>query len=111
MNKQSVIKSKAAKTRVQNLVVSKLNNALSIFSEAPKVKIESETKYYTTIVVEEIHIMTFAVIDTIREVAEEFKVKYEGFYYVMSSRQYLAKDGETWLHRPVFEINIRRYDK
>lgn len=111
MKKQCIIKSAGAQTRVSNLIVSQINSAVSFFSEPPVARIESKTEFYTTIVVEEKHMMTFAVIDTIREVAEKFRAKYQGCFYIMSSRPYLASDGETWLHHPVFEINLKRYEK
>jgi hypothetical protein len=113
MKKQNIIKSASAHTRVANLVVENVKNAVSFFSNAPTVEIDEShcSSWYKVIVVknEKSHILTFAEIDTVREVVDEFCKKYRGMGYVMDTRPYLAQDGETFLYMPVMEISIRRY--
>lgn len=113
--KTSVITSTSAQTRVANLIVASINNAVSLFSDAPVAKIDSVASgsYYKVIVVEnkKSSMLTFAEIDTIRAAADVFCKKYKGMYYTMQTRPYLAQDGSTWLHRPVFEVCVRKYDK
>ena len=111
MNKQHIIASASAHTRITNLVVSKIKGAVSVFSDAPTVEVESKTSYYQTIVVknEQTHMLTFAEIDRVREVVDGYCKKYRGMFYTMQTRPYLSKDGSTMLHMPVMEICIRRY--
>ena len=113
MKKQNIIKSASAHTRVANLVVETVKNAVSIFSNAPTVEIDElrTSSWYKVIVVknEKSHILTFAEIDTVREVFDEFCKKYKGMFYIMDTRPYLAQDGKTFLYMPVMEISVRRY--
>lgn len=114
MKKQHIISSASAHTRIANLVVEKVKNAVSFFSDAPTVEIDELRTglYYKVIVVknEKSHLLTFAEIDTVRKVVDEFCKKYEGMFYIMDTRPYLAQDGKTFLHMPVIEINVRRYE-
>ena len=114
MKKQNIIASASAHTRITNLVVEKIKNAVSFFSDAPTVEIDElrTSTWYKIIVVknEKSHILTFAEIDTVREVVDGFCKKYKGMGYVMDTRPYLAQDGETFLHMPVMEISVRRYE-
>lgn len=111
MNKQHIIASASAHTRITNLVVSKIKGSVSIFSDTPTVEVESKTSYYQNIVVknEQTHMLTFAEIDRVREAVDGYCKKYRGMFYTMQTRPYLSKDGSTWLHMPVMEICIRRY--
>lgn len=114
MKKQHIIASASAHTRIANLVVEKIKNAVSFFSDAPTVEIDElrTSSWYKVIVVknEKSHILTFAEIDTVREVVDKYCKKYKGMGYVMDTRPYLASDHETFLHMPVMEINVRRYE-
>ena len=113
MKKQNIIKSASAHTRVVNLVVKKIKNEVSFFSDAPTVEVDElkTGSWYKVIVVknEKSHLLTFAEIDTVRKVVDEFCKKYKGMFYIMDTRPYLAKDGKTFLHMPVMEISVRRY--
>lgn len=113
MKKQHIIASASAHTRIANLIVTKIKNAISFFSNAPTVEVDElkSGSWYKVIVVknEKSHILTFAEIDTVREVVDEFSKKYKGMGYVMDTRPYLASDHETFLHMPVMEISVRRY--
>ena len=113
MKKQNIITSASDHTRVANLVVEKIKNAVSIFSDAPTVEIDElrTSSWYKVIVVknEKLHLLTFAEIDTARKVVDEVCKKYKGMGYIMDTRPYLAQDGETFLHMPVMEISVRRY--
>lgn len=113
MKKQNIIKSESVHTRVANLVVEKIKNAVSFFSDAPTVEIDElrTSPWYKIIVVknEKSHILTFEEIDTVREVVDEFCKKYKGMFYVMDTRSYLASDNQTLLYMPVMEISVRRY--
>ena len=114
MTKQAIITSEKSHKRVANLVIEKVKNAVSVFSDAPTVEIDNvmTCSYWQVIVVknEKSHILTFAEIDTVREVVDEFCKKYKDMYYKIDTRPYLASDG-GFLHMPVMEINIRRFDK
>lgn len=112
MKNQHIIASASAHTRITNLVVLKIQGAVSIFSEAPVVEIERKNDTFNTVIVknEHSHMLTFAEIDTVREALDSFVEKYKGMFYVMQTRPYLSKDGETWLSMPVIEINVRRYE-
>lgn len=112
MTQQHIISSASAHTRITNLVVSKIKGAVSFFSDAPTVEVDSKTSYYQNIVVknENTHILTFAEIDIVREIVDCYCKKYRGMFYTMQTRPYLSKDGSTMLHMPVMEICIRRYD-
>ena len=107
------ITSASAHTRVANLVVKKIKNAVSFFSDAPTVEVDElkNGSWYKVIVVknEKSHLLTFAEIDTVRKVVDEFCKKYKGMFYIMDTRPYLAQDGKTFLHMPVMEISVRRY--
>jgi hypothetical protein len=113
MKKQHIITSASAHTRIANLVVEKVKNAVSFFSDAQTVEIDElrTISWYKVIVVSPKNspILTFAEIDTVREVVDKFCKKYKGMGYVMDTRLYLAKDGKTFLHMPVMEISVRRY--
>lgn len=109
--KQHIISNVSAQTRIANLLVSKINSAVSFFSDAPIAKVTSKSVWYQTVQVcnEHSHILTFAEIDTVREVVDEFCKKYKGMFYTMGTAPYLASDKETWLYMPVIEIEVRRY--
>ena len=110
--KQQVLSSASSHTRITNLIASKLRGAVSIFSYSPTVEVEPKTSYYQTIVVknEHTHMITFAELDCVRGILDEYCKKYKGMFYTMQTRPYLSKDGSIWLHMPVIEIKIRRYD-
>ena len=113
--KKQVIKTAAVQTRIANLVVTKVNNAVSFFGEAPVAEISEicSCSAYKTIVVknEYSHMLTFAEIDTIREAIDPIIKKYQGCGYTMQTMPYISKDNSTTLHMPVIEITIRRYEK
>lgn len=114
--KKSTITKASAQTRVANLIVTKIQNALQIFSDPAEVEISEleSSSMYKVIHVKQNHnirILTFSEIDTVREVVDKFAKKYHGIGYVMISRTYLAQDGETWLNQPVMEITVRKYDE
>ena len=111
--KKLVIKSKSSRNRVANLIAKKIRSAVSIYSNAPVVEVEEQGISYTIISVKanentSFRMLTFAEIDTVREVVDIYKEKYEygRISYSMQGGQYLAQDGETWLSMPVMEISI-----
>jgi hypothetical protein len=85
----------------------------SIFSQPAEVSKNKEVgSYWREIVCNPNDMLfSFAELDVIRMVVDKYKEKYNGITYSMQTRPYLAKDNETWLHYPVMEINIRRYDE
>lgn len=111
---KKTILTKSVQTRVANRIEKEVREALnSIFSQPSEVSKNKEVgSYWREIVCNpKDMMMTFAEIDTIREVVDKYKAKYHGISYSMHTRPYLAKDNETWLHSPVMEINIRRYEE
>ena len=111
--KKSIIKSERAQERVANLVVKKLRAAMSIFSTGDySIQMQKMGNYWIEIVVENKKegFLTMSEIEEATEVMKRYKEKYEGIHYVIETRPYLAKDGETWLSRPVIEMNIRRVE-
>jgi hypothetical protein len=113
--KKITITKVSAQTRVANLMASKIRGAVSIFSDAPTVE---QAKAGTQFLVIEIipaerhsWMLTFAEIDTVREVVAEFEKKYHGITYYMTTRPYLADDNKTWLSKPVMTIDIQRFDE
>ena len=109
---QHIISNVSAQTRITNLLVSKLNSAFSIFSDAPKADVIRKSRNYQTVRVynERSHMLTFSEIDIAREVIDKFCKKYKGMFYTMQTFPYLSSDNTTWLHMPVIEIEVRRYD-
>ena len=114
MKNQAIITSEKSHKRVANLVIEKVKNAVSFFSEAPTVEIDKvmTCSYWQVIVVknEKSNMLTFSEIDIVRDVVDKFCKKYKGMFYVIETRPYPASDG-GFLHMPVMVINIRRYDK
>jgi hypothetical protein len=115
MKKITITKART-QTRVANLIVKEVNNAISFFSDPSEAKIDEAKScgYYKVIEVKQNHgcrILTFAEIDIIRGVVDKFCKKYNGIGYYMDTAPYLAQDGETWLHQPVMCISIPRYDE
>lgn len=112
--KRTILK-KSVQKRVANLIASKIRGAVSIYSDPPVVRdVKIVGGYWAEITVEPTgfrSMMTFAEIDSIREVVDEYSKKYHGISYHMETCPYLANDNETWLHMPVMVINIRRYDE
>ena len=112
--KQSIITNERVHTRVTNLIASKIKGAVSIFSNAPTVNVEDGGGWYKTIIVknEDSHMLTFAEIDIVREVVDEYCKKYKGMFYIMGCTPYVSRfDNETVLYMPSMEINVRKYDK
>lgn len=103
-------------SRVANLIVKNVQNALTMFSDAAEVKIAEykSCSYYKVITVKHTigtRILTFPEIDEVRKVVDKMAEKYHGIGYYMDSETYLAQDGETWLNQPVMEITVRKYDE
>ena len=111
---KKTILTKSVQTRVANRIEKEVREALNrIFSEPAEVSKNKEVgTWWREIVCDPKDTMfSFAEIDTIREVVDKYVAKYHGISYSMHTRPYLAKDNETWLHSPVMEINIRRYNE
>lgn len=110
---KKTILTKSVQTRIANRIEKEVREALSIYSQPSEVSKNKEVgSWWREIVCDPKDTMlTFAEIDTIREVVDKYVAKYYGISYSIHTRPYLAKDNETWLHSPVMEINIRRYDE
>lgn len=111
---KKTILTKSVQTRVANRIENEVREALnSTYSQPAGVSKNKEVGIYWREIVcnPKDTFMSFAEIDTIRKVVDKYKAKYHGINYTMGTRPYLAKDNETWLHSPVMEINIRRYDE
>lgn len=112
MKKKCTIIKSSIKTRIANLIIKDVKNALTIFSNPADVSILESLSCddCTVIEVKQNHgtrILSFAEIDEVREVVDKFKNKYHGICYYMDVAPYLAQDGETWLHQPTMEISVR----
>lgn len=111
---KKTILTKSVQTRVANRIENEVREALNrIFSEPSEVNENKEVgEFWREIVIDpKDMLMSFAEIDTIREVVDKYKAKYHGISYSMQTRPHLAKDCEDWLYSPVMEITIRRYDE
>ena len=113
--KKITITKVSVQTRVANLLASKIRGAVSIFSNSPAVEQTKAGTYYQVIdiIPAERHswMLTFAEIDTVREVVAEFEKKYHGIGYHITTRTFLADDNKTWLSKPVMSIDIKRFDE
>ena len=113
--KKITITKVSAQTRVANLMVSKINGAISCYSEAPTIESKKvgTTFHVIEITPNEKHawMLTFSEIDSIREAIAPFEKKYHGISYHMTTRPYLANDNKTWLSMPVMVIDIQKYDE
>ena len=111
---KKTILTKSVQTRIANRIEKEVREALNrIFQEPAEVSKNKEVgSYWREIVCDpKDTILTFAETDVIRMVVDKYTAKYHGIHYSINTRPYLAKDNKTWLHSPVMEINIRRYDE
>ena len=108
--KKLVIKTKAGKNRVANIIAKEIRGAVSFFSDAPTVKVKETCDMYTTISIynEHSHMLTFCEIDEVRHAVDQYKNKYEygTIGYTMQTKPYLSQDGRYFLHMPVMEISV-----
>ena len=112
--KKSVIKTQAGKNRVANIIAKEIRSAVSIFTNTPKVEVKEETDWFTNIYIKGednfCKMLTFAEIDTVREVVDLYAKKYEygTITYTMQASQYLTSDGQNWLPQPVLEVCVKQ---
>lgn len=109
---KKTILTKSVQTRVANRIENEVREALnSTFSQPAEVSKNKQVgSWWREIVCDpKDKMFTFAEIDTIREVVDKYKAKYNGISYSINTRPHLAIDNETWLYSPVIEISIKRY--
>ena len=94
--------------RIPNKIEKEIKEAVSIFTDAPTVR-RDDGSYYITYAVfnEQSNMLTFAEIDTVREVVEKYTKDYKGISYSMKVTPMWSRLTQDWYYIPCMEISIK----
>ena len=94
--------------RIPNKIEKEIREAVSIYSNAPTVR-RDESSYYITLTVfnEKTDMLTFAEIDTVREVVDKYAKDYKGISYSMMTTPMWSRLTQDWYYIPCMEVTIK----
>lgn len=95
--------------RIPNKMEKEIREAVSIFIEAPTVR-RDDSRYYITLTVfnEQSGMLTFAEIDTVREVVDKYAKDYnDNIYYLMKTMPMWSRLTQDWYYVPCMEVTIK----
>ena len=95
--------------RIPNKIEKEIREAVSIYSNAPTVR-RDVTGYYVTLAVfnEHTDMLTFAEIDTVREVVDKYANDYKGISYTMKTTPIWSSLTQDWYYIPCMEVLIMK---
>ena len=95
--------------RIPNKIEKEIREAVSIYSNAPSVR-RDVTGYYVTLAVfnEKTDMLTFAEIDTVREVVDKYANDYKGISYTMKTTPIWSRLTQDWYYIPCMEVLIMK---
>ena len=93
---------------IPNKIEKEIREAVSIFSDAPTVR-RDVTGCYVTLAIfnEQTDMLTFAEIDTVREVVEKYAKDYNGISYWMKVTPMWSRLTQDWYYIPCMEVSIK----
>ena len=94
--------------RIPNKIEKEIREAVSIYSNAPTVR-RDESSYYITLTIfnEHTDMLTFAEIDTVREVVDKYAEDYKGIGYLMKTTPMWSRLTQDWYYIPCMEVTIK----
>ena len=94
--------------RIPNKIEKEIREAASIFSNAPTVR-RDVTGYYVTLAIfnEHTDMLTFAEIDTVREVVDKYAKDYKDISYWIKTTPMWSRLTQDWYYIPCMEVIIK----
>lgn len=94
--------------RIPNKIEKEIREAVSIFTDATTVR-RDESSYYITLTVfnEQSNMLTFAEIDTVREVVDKYAKDYKGISYSIKVMPMWSRLTQDWYYIPCMEVTIK----
>lgn len=94
--------------RIPNKIEKEIREAVSIFFDAPTVR-RDDGSYYITLTVfnEQSSMLTFAEIDTVREMVDKYAKDYKGISYSMKTTPMWSRLTQDWYYIPCMEVTIK----